>query len=172
MLSQSRLASNRAREGDLEEQITRLHTKTAQLPVFECDAMLREEILDIKFDIDKAEKDISAFLAYTYTYIYSIYALLLESSLMMRRRSVRAVPETAAGLLRVSVAGLRGTLHQLRGRSGSLARFYVCVGINEFALISHSYIYIHTVHTYIPYIHIHSSCCRCPSRTTISCGPC
>ena len=70
LCSQSRLASTRAREGDLEEQITRLHTKTAQLPVFECDAMLHEEILDIKFDIDKAEKDISAYLCihiHTYT---------------------------------------------------------------------------------------------------------
>ena len=44
----------------MEEQLSRLHTKTAQLPVFECDAMLREEILDIQFNIDKSEKDISA----------------------------------------------------------------------------------------------------------------
>ena len=43
----------------MEEQVTRLHTKTAQLPVFECDAMLREEIQGIKFNIDKSEKDIS-----------------------------------------------------------------------------------------------------------------
>ena len=62
---QSRLASNRTKESDLEEQISRMHTKTAQLPVFECDAMLREEILDIKFNIDKSEKDISTATAFS-----------------------------------------------------------------------------------------------------------